>query len=206
MITARKVKASLVALAASFMCAAPAVHGAVYTWTDERGTRTYSNDLPDEPDKVRGFTVVEGIRPAPPASAREAPLVERAKDSATSMRETTPPRSASTRGPVKFGESFRPEPRGDNSAAAQEEAQTRELARIHARGRTETVRDPCLISSDPRCYERHKDRYHPYFGYAPSVTQPTPSSAAGATSATSAGGAVAGQVSREPAGLPAPRF
>ena len=30
-----------------------------------------------------------------------------------------------------------------------------------------TVRDPCLLSADPRCYEVNAANYDPYLGYAP---------------------------------------
>ena len=33
----------------------------------------------------------------------------------------------------------------------------------------ENVRDPCLLSWDPRCIEKHAADYHPRMGYAPSV-------------------------------------
>jgi hypothetical protein len=173
MMRARNVKATVLALAAWFMCAAPAVQAAMYSWTDENGTATYSNQPPMQPAKVRDLAVMETISPAP------------------------------GRAPAKFRERFtREAPRATESSAStgqDTDDSLRGLARIHARGRTEAVRDPCLISADPRCYERHKDRYHPYFGYAPSMTQPASSVGTGATDATGAAGAVAGNVQREPA-------
>jgi hypothetical protein len=67
-----------------------------------------------------------------------------------------------------------------NSAASLEHADTRDVT---WRGATETVRDPCLISPDPRCHEKHAADYHPYFGYAPSIMRAAASpSAAGAPS------------------------
>lgn len=58
----------------------------------------------------------------------------------------------------------------------------------------EAVRDPCLRSSDPKCHERNKDRYHPYLGYAPGTTRPA--AAVGASSVSGAGGAVGGAIRR----------
>jgi hypothetical protein len=34
---------------------------------------------------------------------------------------------------------------------------------------TENVRDPCLVSWDPRCYAKHAADYDPRWGYAPSM-------------------------------------
>lgn len=62
-------------------------------------------------------------------------------------------------------------------------------ARVIPRSRhTEAVQDPCLTSSDPRCYQRNKDRYHPHLGYAPGMQS------TGATTETGAGGVVGGQM------------
>jgi hypothetical protein len=76
-------------------------------------------------------------------------------------------------------------------AAAQREADSAQRA---PRGvQAEAVRDPCLTSSDPKCYERNKDRYHPYLGYSPTPVQPaTP--AIGTSSPAGAGGSVGGAI------------
>jgi hypothetical protein len=34
---------------------------------------------------------------------------------------------------------------------------------------TENVRDPCLVSWDPQCVEKHAADYHPRWGYAPTL-------------------------------------
>jgi hypothetical protein len=198
MMRARNVKAILLALAAWSMCAAPAVQAAMYKWTDESGTATFSDQPPVQPDKVRDLAVVEIVNPASPVPAREAQRVEPEKAS-TTHTQAKPEQPSQTRAPAKFGESFRPDPAraAENTAKQESDAVLRDLARLQARGRTEAVRDPCLISSDPRCYERNKDRYHPYFGYAPSVMQSASTSAAGATNAAPAGGAVGGQGLRD---------
>jgi hypothetical protein len=175
MINALNVKTTLLTLAACLVCAASAAQAAMYKWTDESGTATFSDQPPAEPDKVSNLTVVD--------------------------TQPKPQQPSYTHAPAKFGESFRPDPprAAENSASTKAESDpvVRELARLQARGRTEAVRDPCLISADPRCYERNKDRYHPYFGYAPSVTQPASTSATGATNATAGGGTVGGQPLRD---------
>ena len=64
---------------------------------------------------------------------------------------------------------------------------------------TEAVQDPCLRSSDPQCHQRHKDKYHPYLGYAPSARAVSGAAApVGATGSTAGGGAVGGYVSISP--------
>ena len=59
----------------------------------------------------------------------------------------------------------------------------------------QAVQDPCLRSSDPLCYQKHRAYYRPYVGYtpepvaqAPAVTPP----ARGATAGASGGGEVGG--------------
>jgi hypothetical protein len=62
----------------------------------------------------------------------------------------------------------------------------------------EAVQDPCLRSSDPKCYEKQKNAYVPYRGYSPSTAQDiatdsaAPVTPVGATSGAPAGGAVQG--------------
>jgi hypothetical protein len=77
------------------------------------------------------------------------------------------------------------------------------------RGAREAARDPCLRSSDPKCYERHKDHYHPYLGYVPGTPVST-LAPVGATSVSSAGGAVGARITPasaavSPAATAAPR-
>jgi hypothetical protein len=36
---------------------------------------------------------------------------------------------------------------------------------------SENVRDPCLLSWDPRCHEKHAADYDPRWGYAPSTSR-----------------------------------
>ena len=59
----------------------------------------------------------------------------------------------------------------------------------------EAVQDPCLRSSDPKCYEKNKNAYVPFRGYSPSTAEARESGVfppVGATSATAAGGSVSG--------------
>ena len=61
----------------------------------------------------------------------------------------------------------------------------------------DAVRDPCLRSSDPKCYERNKAAYVPGRGYAPA--------AVGATASAGAGGTLAGGSAPAPAKIEAPK-
>ena len=40
---------------------------------------------------------------------------------------------------------------------------------IAASPANENARDPCLLSWDPKCYQKHAADYDPWWGYAPSV-------------------------------------
>ena len=51
----------------------------------------------------------------------------------------------------------------------------------------EAVRDPCLRSGDPKCYERNKAAYVPGRGYTPGPVGATPSAGAGGTLAGGSG-------------------
>ena len=61
----------------------------------------------------------------------------------------------------------------------------------------EAVRDPCLRSSDPKCYERNKAAYVPGRGYAPA--------AVGATASAGAGGTLSGGSPTPPAKVEPPK-
>ena len=201
MIRVRDVKTTFLVLAACLGFATSAVQAAMYKWADDNGTATFSDQAPAEPDKVRDLTVVEGIPAARTAPVQEPQHVEPEKKAVTSVTHTKPEQPSYTRAPAKFGESFRPDtPRTTESAAwprQDNDAALRELSRVQARGRTEAVRDPCLLSSDRRCYERNKERYNPYFGYAPSMMQSAATAGTGATNPTAAG-AVAGPAREAP--------
>lgn len=80
-----------------------------------------------------------------------------------------------------------PEPPKQAPQAAAAEASAKPSTPV-PRVTAEAVQDPCLRSSDPKCYERNKDRYHPYLGYSPA----TQTRAVGTTSNVGAGGAVGG--------------
>jgi hypothetical protein len=159
-------------LITAMLAAAPAAHGQMYTWTDEHGTKTFSNKLPADLDSVRNFGVVEGSASLSAAERRTLEILREESN------RTGPAPSAGHARSFEIGNSY-------------PSASPRRVTRW--RGHTETVRDPCLISSDPTCYERNKENYDPRLGYAPSVLRAE--TGEGATS-TSAGGFIAGEVGR----------
>ena len=63
------------------------------------------------------------------------------------------------------------------------------------RARATAARDPCLLSPDPRCFEKNARNYDPYHGYTPhAAASPTVASAPGAPTGASGTGAAGGQV------------
>jgi hypothetical protein len=145
----------------------------MYRWIDAEGSMTYSNTPPSEPARVKALTRIEDTS-APKGSARTLP------------QQAQP-------GYVMG----KPEMLPGEPPAAQRPPETQRDAENMPRAtrgvQAEAVRDPCLRSSDPKCYERNKDRYHPYLGYSSTPVQPaTP--AIGATNPTGAGGSVGGAI------------
>jgi hypothetical protein len=158
-----------VALFALFALAAPHVSAEMYKWVAEDGSVTYSNILPQEPSNVRALTRIE----TPPSRA-------------PTKREPT---TAESTDPLFVFVPPAPRPPQDSASNV---ARTDSPPRLVYRGAPVTApRDPCLRSSDPRCYERNKDRYHPLLGYTPEAAP-----AVGATSGASGGGAVSGAFTR----------
>jgi hypothetical protein len=167
---------------AALLCAAPA-HAEMYKWIAEDGTVTYSNTPPTERGKVKDVTKMDNINTAP-ADKRPKAVQAPAPDRPGALKPDTAFAPESV---------IRPDP-----VASTPDSTTRREAGTAAPPRggiqTEAVQDPCLRSSDPQCYERNKDKYHPYLGYAPSATR----SAVGASSSAAGGGAIGGQVNIVP--------
>lgn len=103
------------------------------------------------------------------------------RSAAREVTTITPPKAAT------------PEPPKQAQPAAISEASAKPASAV-PRVTAEAVQDPCLRSSDPKCYERNKDRYHPYVGYMPGA-QPR---GIGTTSSVGAGGAVGGSFPAAP--------
>jgi Domain of unknown function (DUF4124) len=162
------------ALAFAMIMAAPGAHSAMYRWVDQNGATNYSDHLPQEPGKVRALTVLEAPAPASAYEKRSQQLIDahngRRGDAASSGVGPVAPETGELRGSARLS----------GLRAAQPEA----------------PRDPCLRSSDPRCYEKNRDAYVPFLGYAPSMTRGTRSidvpANTGASSGLSGTGAVSG--------------
>jgi len=206
MMEARNVKQVLAAVAAMFLYAAPAAYAAMFKWTDAAGTVTYSDQPPSAGEQVHRVAQLDSAPGTAQSNARHAkrsadePSLSRPE---TWLKGTTPPPSAAER-------SFQVEPTPAAKAEVETSSHEADLANREAesapraplRGAREAARDPCLRSSDPKCYERNKARYHPYLGYAPEAAP-----SVGAMSAAAAGGTVGGhvappQTSPPPSALP----
>ena len=211
-----------IAIAALLIGSAPTAHAVMYKWIDAEGSVTYSNTPPTDPGQVRGLTRIEDMSTVPAdkrpqeasatdhekssggSAVAQPGVAEPQKSELPSMTRTEPqPRNADA--PVTLRDMqalpreptvVKPEPATlpREPHAVQRDV---ESAPPVTRGvQTEAVRDPCLRSSDPKCHERNKDRYHPYLGYAPGTTPLPVIPAVGASNPASAGGAVGGAVRR----------
>lgn len=180
-----------VAVLAVFLGAASVSQAVMYKWTDEDGRVTYSNLPPPDMSNVRNFIAIDDI-PTIPQDAR--------------MDRQASPESGAASSPAPAGHATAATPpRADAVRSDSEPARPgTPPPRAHRRGiLTEAVRDPCLRSPDPNCYARHKDKYHPYLGYAPSATAPiNPPPGIGASSGAAGGGAVGGAVRIAPGATP----
>src|SRR5688572_13236220 len=164
-----------IALAAMLVAAAPAAHSQMYRWIDAQGSVMYSNQLPSDMSAIKDLTVVLEKPGTVTSSEKRGPLL------------AEPPRDATG------------DPADASNRAAKGDIPSAPAPRISiAPSAPEAVRDPCLRSSDPKCYERNRDAYIPYRGYSPSAARASKEAAAiGATSSAGAGGTIAG-------GSPAP--
>lgn len=199
-------------VAMALLGGAMASHAAMYKWIDEDGSVTYSNTPPVDRTKVKEFTKVEDIGTVPadkrPKDAhagsekRNADTASVKPDAATAKAET----SASVAAP---GSSRPLMLVGPDASTAKPEQTTRRDAEVvrsdtlpraaaSAQGlQPEAAQDPCLRSADPHCYQRNRDKYHPYLGYAPSA-RAAGASAVGASAAPAGTGAVGGQIGISP--------
>ena len=133
------------ALLAALLLTATAAHaGAMFRWIDENGVLTYSDSPPANPRAVKALTIVDELPPGAIAQKRSKEHSQSFEARANEERARVP---------------------GSETDATQS-ALVREPEPVRRRvwGATETVRDPCLRSSDPSCYEKNKDRYDPYLG------------------------------------------
>lgn len=175
-------------LAGAFLlAAAPYGHAHIYRWVDDSGNVTYSNSPPMDPSKVRELVTIQEDRPPTAAERRTREILEDAERERRAIGGTV------SSMPMQTGtfESAGRDTQTDLSHADAEGMRRENDWGVRPwRARPEAVRDPCLRSSDPLCYQRNAAKYHPYLGYSPSRMDP----AAGPFGATwaSAGGTVGG--------------
>lgn len=205
-----------IALAFGLVCPARA---AMYQWIDADGHLTFSNQPPADAARVRALERIES-----PGEALRASRARSDEARRPSPTETGNPMRTAPAEPRRAGQSLAA---ADESVAPRppERALARALGRVNdapahrsatdrlgpgvpdpaprttpPRVYSEAVRDPCLRSADPRCYERNRDRYHPYLGYAPGATQ----SATGAPIVEAATGATSGRAAENTVSGPSP--
>jgi hypothetical protein len=185
-------------VAVALIAAAPTAQSAMYRWIEQDGAVMYSDQLPHDSSKVRALTVIQA--PAPPSAfekrAQEIIDAERGRsgDSATADRRSQP--DSGRNADARMQGTNEPEPQTRTFGAGEVQGGPR-LSGVRP-SQPEAARDPCLRSSDPRCYEKNRDAYVPYLGYSPSTTRaarsPDVLSGIGASGAASASGAVGGSV------------
>jgi hypothetical protein len=173
-----------VAIGGASLAAAPAAHSQIYRWVDAEGSATYSNKPPTEPASVREMTVIPDI-PGTISTPPEKRTPEVARPSgAAAMQHSQPPRA----GTPDVLDTFNRAATSADAPAAPSPSASPSPRVVVPPGAPEAVRDPCLRSADPKCYERNRAAYVPYRGYSPSAAATV---GVGATSAA-AGGTLAG--------------
>ena len=192
------------AVAALLIIAAPAAYAVMYRWVDVNGAITYSDQPPSDPARVRQLTVIDTPAPMTQHERRTLELIEAERVSnggpgipADALTGGTYPREgdSAARDALGYDADGMPRAPGDTARASRP-------------GKPEAARDPCLRSADPKCYEKNRNAYVPYLGYAPSAARALQQESALATGAigTAPGtGAVGGSFNTAPTGASAPR-
>jgi hypothetical protein len=149
------------------------------------------------------------VRSIVPAATTAEPSAAKPAASSTTSPALARPVPSLTR-PGSSADSVAPGPRPEAASSLRESGTAKRESESGPRAsnrrvETEAVRDPCLTSPDPRCHERYRDHYHPYYGYAPSVTQTAIAPTIGANSTAGAGGSVGAQIRAAPPAALAPR-
>lgn len=157
-----------IAFAAMLSGAATAAPSTMYRWVDEHGSVSYSNHPP--PDTARDVTVIDDATNTISSSEK------RTREIIEIERQSNAPREPEPSSAVAI----------DPASAASSDTVARSAV---APTQPEAVRDPCLRSSDPKCYERNRAAYVPYLGYTTSGASLV---AVGSTSSAGAGGTLGG--------------
>lgn len=172
----------------------------MYRWIDQNGAITYSDQPPSDPSAVKALTVIDG--PASPTAYEK-----RAKEIIDAEREKNPGESTALNREAQpshatWGREAEMAPRDigrapESAPRAFGPGELPQAPRMNGRAmQPEAAQDPCLRSADPKCYERNRNAYVPYLGYAPSAARVRSETlyGTGAAGGITAGGAVGGSV------------
>jgi hypothetical protein len=135
----------------SFCLAAVVAHGShaqQYEWVDQHGVVSRSDALPPDTGSFRELRVIEGNERMSSLERRTLEIINqeaRASDPGTALQ-----------------------PPGELADLASHVPQ-HVVSIAETSAATENVRDPCLLSWDPHCHEKHAQDYDPRLGYAPSL-------------------------------------
>jgi hypothetical protein len=185
------------AFAAAMLSLALPVEATLYKWVDQKGNVTYSNMPPPAEAEVRELQTIGDNREPTATELRTREILEEAAREHRAMPEPAGMPATRSRGVStgytdldNSGIRYQWVPQGARPALA---SPLPDNVR-YPPSTPITVRDPCLVSPDPRCYELNAANYDPYRGYAP--MQAGIASALGAT--RSAAGGTAGATSVAP--------
>jgi hypothetical protein len=172
------------ALASALLSLALPAQAGLYRWVDQNGNVTYSNVPPPEGAQVRDVQTLDDGRTPTAAELRTRQILEQVarERRANSVLEAPVGQTASSRNrgtsyvdldPAGAKYEWVPQGAAHSAAPAFDSAQLR-----YPPATPVTVRDPCLLSADPRCYQINAANYDPYLGYAPNrETAPLPTGA-----------------------------
>ncbi len=176
------------AVAAAALSLAPSAESTLYKWTDQNGNVTYSNVLPPESAQVRDIETIDETRSPTATEARTRQILEEAARERRALGVPDPALAPPTTARGGRAANLDSDLSGvryewvPDTARQGVRASLPDSATLRYPPATPvTVRDPCLLSADPRCYELNAGNYDPYLGYAPAhgVIAPAASGATG---------------------------
>ena len=178
-------------VAAILITAASAAQAVMYRWIDQNGSVVYSDQPPANSAAVRELTVIDGPVPMSSHEKRTLEILQSERNGVNTD--------------VRSDAQAFPGGRDGQSESGSRDVLNRELEpeppRAYVRpSRPEAAQDPCLRSSDPKCYEKNRNAYVPGLGYSPSAARARSDFPAGTggTSGLGAGGFVGGTAGAVP--------
>lgn len=160
----------------------PSVHAQTYRWIDENGAVNFSQELPAPDSAIQELGVVEGSATLSPFEQRALELINEERRALAQQRAGA---ASGSPDPAMFQSGVA----GDMPSSSS-----------RPRARATAARDPCLLSPDPRCFEKNARNYDPYHGYAPAhaaasaTTVGAPGTPTAASGTGNTGGHIAGAV------------